>query len=99
MIEDLIKNGTGTIVDVRTPAEFMGGHVSGSINIPLQELEQRFEEVTTFTQPLFFVVHPAVEAVWQRNSFHQKVLNVIMAADGWKLIFINLKKDNPCSVY
>ena len=52
MIEDLIKNGTGTIIDVRTPAEFMGGHVSGSINIPLQELEQRFEEVTTLKQPL-----------------------------------------------
>ena len=52
MIEDLIKNGTGTIIDVRTPAEFMGGHVSGSINIPLQEIEQRFEEVTSLKQPL-----------------------------------------------
>lgn len=33
-----------TIVDVRTPAEFMGGHVAGSINIPLNEIPQRIEE-------------------------------------------------------
>ncbi len=33
-----------SIVDVRTPGEFMGGHVAGSINIPLQELPYRLEE-------------------------------------------------------
>jgi rhodanese-related sulfurtransferase len=33
------------VVDVRTPAEFMGGHVAGSINIPLNELPQRITEV------------------------------------------------------
>lgn len=40
-----IKNGTATIVDVRTPAEFMSGHVAGSINIPLQEFPNRLDEV------------------------------------------------------
>ena len=34
-IEKIIKEKKGTIVDVRTPAEFMGGNVAGSINIPL----------------------------------------------------------------
>lgn len=43
-IEELIKTGKATIVDVRTPAEFMGGHVAGSINIPLQEVPNRLEE-------------------------------------------------------
>ncbi len=33
-----------SIVDVRTPGEFMGGHVVGSINIPLQELPHRIDE-------------------------------------------------------
>lgn len=33
-----------TVVDVRTPGEFMGGHVAGSINIPLQEVPQRIDE-------------------------------------------------------
>jgi len=43
-IEKLIKSGKATIVDVRTLSEFMGGHVAGSINIPLQEIPKRLAE-------------------------------------------------------
>lgn len=50
--EKIIKEGKGTIVDVRTIEEFRGGHVKNSINIPLQELERRFEEVAKLKQPL-----------------------------------------------
>ena len=41
-----------TIIDVRTPGEFMGGHVAGSINIPLQEIQQRIDEVQLLHQPI-----------------------------------------------
>ncbi len=43
-LEKLIKAGEATIIDVRTPSEFMGGHVSGSINIPLNEIPSRLAE-------------------------------------------------------
>lgn len=43
-IEELIKSGQAAIVDVRTPSEFTGGHVNGSINIPLQEVPARIAE-------------------------------------------------------
>ncbi|MBK9448841.1 MAG: rhodanese-like domain-containing protein [Bacteroidetes bacterium] len=51
-MENLIKEKKGTVVDVRTPGEFMGGHVAGSINIPLQELMQRMDELKQIKQPL-----------------------------------------------
>lgn len=41
-----------TIIDVRTPAEFMGGHVAGSINIPLQEVQSRLQEIKGMDQPI-----------------------------------------------
>lgn len=41
-----------TIVDVRTPEEFAEGHVPGSVNIPLQELPERLEEVKALPMPL-----------------------------------------------
>lgn len=44
-VEQLLKNNEAFIVDVRTPGEFMGGHVKGSVNIPLQELMGRREEL------------------------------------------------------
>jgi len=51
-IEKIIKEKQGTIVDVRTPSEFMGGNVSGSINLPLQEIQQRLDEIKTLKAPL-----------------------------------------------
>lgn len=41
-----------TIVDVRSQAEFAGGHVEGSVNIPLQEVPNRVEEFKTMSQPI-----------------------------------------------
>ncbi len=51
-IEDVIKEKQGTIVDVRTPNEFMGGNVEGSINIPLQEITNKIDELKKLKQPL-----------------------------------------------
>ncbi|MCF8319004.1 MAG: rhodanese-like domain-containing protein [Sphingobacteriaceae bacterium] len=51
-LEQLIKENQGTVVDVRSPEEFMGGHVSNSINIPLQEIPDRLEELQQLQQPL-----------------------------------------------
>ena len=42
-VEEIIKSGTATIIDVRTPAEFMGGHVNGSTNIPLSQIPEKLE--------------------------------------------------------
>ena len=50
--QQIIKEKRGTIVDVRTPGEFIGGHVAGSVNIPLQELPHRMSDVKNLKQPL-----------------------------------------------
>ncbi len=33
------------VIDVRTPGEFMGGHVAGSINIPLSDIQLHVNEI------------------------------------------------------
>ena len=50
--EKIIKEKQGTVVDVRTNEEFRGGNAEGSINIPLQEIERRMDELKTLKQPL-----------------------------------------------
>ena len=37
--KEMVKDGA-VILDVRTPAEYNGGHIKGSINIPLQSLDK-----------------------------------------------------------
>lgn len=51
-IEKIIKEKQGTLLDVRTPEEFRGGNVAGSINVPLQEIPQKIEEIKGMKMPL-----------------------------------------------
>ena len=69
-IENLIKENKGTILDVRTQGEFMGGNVAGSTNIPVQELTERMDEVNALTQPLILCC-----ASGQRSGMAQQMLS------------------------
>ena len=40
----LVKSGA-LIIDVRTPGEFNSGHIKGSINIPLDDIRNKTEEL------------------------------------------------------
>ena len=51
-IEEMIKDHCGTFVDVRTPAEFIGGSVVGAINIPLNEIPLKMDEIKELEKPL-----------------------------------------------
>ncbi|MEI6593926.1 MAG: rhodanese-like domain-containing protein [Bacteroidota bacterium] len=42
-LSELVKNGA-VIVDVRTKGEYAGGHVKGSINIPLDQLKSNLKK-------------------------------------------------------
>lgn len=43
------------VIDVRRPDEFSKGHAKDSINIPLQEMEKRLDEIKKITQPIVVV--------------------------------------------
>lgn len=42
--KELVRNGS-PIIDVRTPGEFKSGHIKGSVNIPLQDLNNRMSKI------------------------------------------------------
>ena len=44
-----------TIIDVRTTEEFTGGHYPGAINIPVEELYRRVDEIKDLPPP--FIVY------------------------------------------
>lgn len=51
-VDQIIQSKKCTIVDVRTPEEYRGRHVAGSINVPLQEIIYRVEELKNLSNPL-----------------------------------------------
>tara|TARA_B100000780_G_C20747648_1_gene296989 strand:- start:17 stop:295 length:279 start_codon:yes stop_codon:yes gene_type:complete len=50
-LQDLINSKEVSIVDVRSPLEFQAGNVNGSINIPLNEVQAKIEDLRK-RQPL-----------------------------------------------
>lgn len=46
-LKELVDGGSGLVVDVRTAADFNGeqGHIRGALNLPLEDLESRLEEL------------------------------------------------------
>lgn len=47
---EMLQNGT--IVDVRSPQEFNEGHVTGSINIPLQDIDRSLAKFRKLPAPI-----------------------------------------------
>ena len=47
-----LVEGGALLLDVRTPAEFTSGHVSGAVNIPVQDLGARIAEVGPTSRPV-----------------------------------------------
>lgn len=69
-LENIIKENKGTILDVRTESEFMGGNVAGSLNIPVQVIMERLEEVKQMKEPLVLCC-----ASGQRSGMAQQMLS------------------------
>ena len=42
----------GTIIDVRTVLEFERGHVDGSVNIPLDQIDLHLEDIRKMKKPI-----------------------------------------------
>lgn len=51
-INDLLGEPKKTLLDVRTDAEFQQHHIEGSVNIPLNELHLKIEEVKAMQRPI-----------------------------------------------
>ncbi len=64
-----------TIVDVRTPGEFMGGNVTGSINIPLQEVVDKEDHIMGLKQPVLFCCASGARSGQATQYFKSKGLD------------------------
>jgi rhodanese-related sulfurtransferase len=79
---NILKDKKGTIVDVRSPEEFMGGHVVGSINIPLQEIPQRIDELKNMVYPLILCCASGMRSSQAHSFLHQQGIPC-MNGGGW----------------
>jgi hydroxyacylglutathione hydrolase len=79
-------DGEPTVIDIRTPSEWEGGHIEGSVNIPLNHLADRLVEIPT-NGPV--VVHcqggyrSSIAASFLEKEGRDNVLDLIGGYKAW----------------
>ena len=91
-LEEIIKEGLGTIVDVRTYGEFSGGHVVGSINIPLNEVPERIEELQQMKAPLILCCASGMRSGQAQEFLSQQGIECYNALDQKCMNFLHKYK-------
>ncbi|MFN6117769.1 MAG: rhodanese-like domain-containing protein [Flavobacteriales bacterium] len=82
-LRTLVSTPGATIVDVRSPMEFMGGHVANSINIPLNEIPDRIDELRRFSAPLILCCASGNRSGQAAYFLQQHGLEQVYNGGGW----------------
>lgn len=75
-----------TIIDVRTPGEFMMGNVEGSINIPLDEVSSRVEEFKNVEGNVVLCCASGGRSGQATMFLQQNGLSNVYNGGGWKTL-------------
>ena len=78
----LQKQENLAILDVRDAADFEEQHFEGSLNIPLPELEEKWQELD-LNQTYHVVCTKGIRAQKASNFLSQKGYQVVKITDGW----------------
>lgn len=81
-VEELIKNGA-TIVDVRTRGEYAGGHVRGSVNIPLDQLSAQLSRLKDKEKPIVTCCASGMRSGAARNFLRSQGYNNVHNGGSW----------------
>ncbi|HEY0894940.1 MAG TPA: FAD-dependent oxidoreductase [Sphingobacteriaceae bacterium] len=88
----------GSLIDVRTPAEFAAGTIDGAVNIPLDEIRSRLEEVPA-GRPLYIFCQQGMRGyLAQRILVQHGFENVANLSGGyllWKAYADELRRLTP----
>ena len=91
------RDGLITVIDVRPPEEYAAGHVPGAVNIPLNQLEQRLDELDKDQEVVAYCRGPhcvlAFDAV---ARLREQGLNARRLEDGfpeWKTAGLPVEED------
>lgn len=73
-----------TVIDVRTPQEFAMGNVKGSINIPLDTLPFKLDEVENLQMPLIICCASGGRSYNACNFLYGKGITEIVDGGAWQ---------------
>ena len=83
-VENLPRDGSVFLLDTRTPYEVMYGKIDGFINIPIDELRERLDEVPK-DKPIYVHCHSGLRSYLACRILTGNGYNCYNLAGGWRL--------------
>ena len=79
---ELVKQGA-TIIDVRTKGEFAGGHINGSLNIPLDKLVGSIGKLKGKDKPIITCCASGSRSATAKGVLTSRGFNRVYNGGGW----------------
>ncbi len=79
--KELVQSGA-QIIDVRTKQEFQGGHIKGSVNIPLQNLSNNLSKIKK-DKPVITCCASGMRSASARSILKSKGFSEVYNGGGW----------------
>ncbi|HRV52074.1 MAG: Thiosulfate sulfurtransferase PspE precursor [Bacteroidetes bacterium ADurb.Bin141] len=79
--KELVQSGA-QIIDVRTKQEFQGGHIKGSVNIPLQNLSNNLSKIKK-DKPVITCCASGMRSASAKSILTSKGFNEVYNGGGW----------------
>ena len=79
-----------TIIDVRTPKEFLMGCVEGSINIPLYQIPQKIEAFKNMQKPLVICCASGGRSAQAVQFLETNSVEGIYDGGGWNMVAMRM---------
>lgn len=82
-VADLPRDGSVTLLDTRTAEEYACGHVEGFINIPVDELRERLDEIDR-SKPLYVMCQSGLRSYISCRILSQEGYNCYNLSGGYR---------------
>jgi rhodanese-related sulfurtransferase len=89
-----MNNKTITVVDVRTPQEYAGGHVVDSLNIPLNELPANIDKLKSIDGSIILCCASGARSNMARQILMQNGIANVTDGGPWTNVNFQLNNQN-----
>ena len=83
-VDSLPRDGSVTLLDVRTPGEYADGHAEGFVNLPVDNLRERLREVPT-GKPVYVICQSGLRSYIACRILAQQGFKCYNLSGGWRL--------------
>ncbi|HIA36017.1 MAG TPA: rhodanese-like domain-containing protein [Flavobacteriales bacterium] len=87
--KELFQKGA-QIIDVRTKGEYQGGHIKGSTNIPLQNINNSLAKIKT-NKPIITCCASGMRSASAKSILKSNGFNKVHNGGGWKRLENKIK--------